>query len=911
MELKKHHKKESRRRFRKRKPDPAVLMLGGLHLEEKAALLSGKSEWETMDIPRLDIPSLVCSDGPNGVRRQIGAGDHLGLHDSLPATCFPTASALANSWDPALAEAVGRAIGTEAAAQGVDLLLAPGLNLKRSPLCGRNFEYFSEDPYLSGMLAAGFVRGVQSKGVSACLKHFAVNSQELRRMSMNAVVDARTLRELYLRGFELALEQSRPAAVMTSYNRVNGIYANESPFLLRTILRKTFGFHGIVVTDWGASNDHVRAVFAGSDLEMPGSGFDSARALTAAVRRGVLPERALDTCTLRMLRFALMMKRRRTIRPHTFEAEKHHALSARAAAESIVLLKNENDLLPLKPGNRVALIGAFGEHPRIQGTGSSGVNPTKVESLLELLQNEPGIRFAGYEEGYALNASDSAGEREERVRRAVALAGEADAVIYCFGLTERMESESLDRKDLKISEDQTALLHSLAAVNPHIVGVLFAGAPVEMEFEDDLEALLDAYLSGQAAASALADLLTGRKTPCGKLNESIPLRYADTPAVHCFPSPAVDAEYREGLFVGYRYHETIGQTVRHPFGFGLSYTTFSYRSLCISRSSVSFVIENTGDRPGAEIAQLYIGKADSRLIRPKRELKGFCKVFLRPGEQKRMKIPFDAMTFCVFDPYADAEISSDQEEQETGQYVEEPGIYQIEIGASSEDIRLWGEIRLLTQTGAVADAKAGTEAGTDAETSTETDAYAETEGRASALRPLTFPEPSGAFYACKARLPHYASGHVQSVTDEEFETLLGHARSRDVWRSELSENDTIGQLYYAKSASARMLGDFLIQSQEKKEARGEAADVDMQFLLSMPFRALAKLSHGQISMEMVRGIVRLVNGHPISGWLRIAAGYLRNLILNRQYQTRLSSYHSIRGRSGRRGFCGGERKFWK
>lgn len=453
-------------------------MIQKMTLEEKAAFLSGKGEWQTWDFERLGIPSMYCSDGPHGIRKQAGAGDHLGLNPSLPATCFPTAATMANSWDPELGEEIGKALGEEAEVQDVHVVLGPGLNIKRSPLCGRNFEYFSEDPYLAGKMAAGYVRGIQSKGRYACPKHFAVNSQELRRMAMNAVLDERTLREIYLTGFEIAVKEGGAKAIMTSYNQVNGTYSNENTHLLKDILRDEWGYDGIVITDWGGSNDHIKGVAAGSDLEMPTPGMDSARQIVKAVQEGRLSEEAVDACVDRLLEAVLTLTNEGAEgerKPEAFDTEAHHALARKAASESAVLLKNQDSILPLKPGTRVALIGDFAFEPRYQGAGSSMVNATKLDKMSELIK-EYDLTVVGMARGYMRTGeTDTVMEKE-----AVDLAQSADVVLYCFGLDELSESEGVDRTHMRIPQNQISLLEAVARVNENVVGVLSAGAAVEM-----------------------------------------------------------------------------------------------------------------------------------------------------------------------------------------------------------------------------------------------------------------------------------------------------------------------------------------------------------------------------------------------------------------------------------------------
>ena len=754
-------------------------MIKKMTLEEKAAFLSGKGEWQTWDFERLGIPSMYCSDGPHGIRKQAGAGDHLGLNPSLPATCFPTAATMANSWDPALGEEIGRALGEEARVQDVHVVLGPGLNIKRSPLCGRNFEYFSEDPYLAGKMAAGYVRGIQSKGRYACPKHFAVNSQELRRMAMNAVVDERTLREIYLTGFEIAVKEGGAKALMTSYNQVNGTYSNENTHLLKDILREEWGYEGIVITDWGGSNDHVKGVAAGSDLEMPTPGMDSARQIVKAVQENRIPEEAVDACVDRLLDAVLTLTGRQEEKPSEFDKEAHHALAKKAAAQSAVLLKNQEDILPLKPGTHVALIGDFAFEPRYQGAGSSMVNTIKLDKMSELIGGYD-LTVVGMARGYKRDGEvDTVLEKE-----AVDLAQSVDVVLYCFGLDELSESEGVDRTHMRIPQNQITLLEAMARVNENIVGILSAGAVVEMPWHTSLKALLHGYLYGQAGAGAMLDIISGKVNPSGRLNETYPVRYEDTPAFKYLPSEERNSEYREALYVGYRYYDTAKVRVLYPFGFGLSYTEFQYRDLTVNPEGAEFTLTNTGNRDGAEVAQLYIGMKDGKVFRPAKELKGFQKVFLKAGESRRVHIPFDDKTFRYWN------VRTDQWETERGTYT-------IMIGASCLDIRLRTETEI--------------EGTTD-----------------------TYP-----YYT--NRMPSYYSGLIGQVEDQEFQELLGYPIPSGKWNGDLTVNDAICQMYYAKSPAARFVYKKLTQMKKKSEDAGKP-DLNILFIYNMPFRAIAKMT---------------------------------------------------------------------
>lgn len=800
-------------------------LIAKMTLEEKAAFLSGKNTWQSRDIGRLGIPSIFCSDGPHGLRKQAGAGDHLGLNESLPATCFPTAATIANSWDEKLGEELGNALGEEASAQEVNVLLGPGLNIKRSPFCGRNFEYFSEDPYLAGKMAAAYVKGIQSQGTYACPKHFAVNSQELRRMAMNSVLDERTLREIYLTGFEIAVKEGKAKAIMTSYNEVNGVYANENKHLLQEILRDEWGFDGIVITDWGASNDHVKGVAAGSNLEMPAPGLDSAREIIQAIQDGTLAMEQLDANVDDMLDAVLVLSEAAKGKKHNFDELAHHELARKAASESAVLLKNAENILPFPAKSKVAVIGDFAIEPRYQGAGSSVVNPTYLETIEKNIGNYD-LQVVGIARGYRRTGEEDAALKKE----ALDLAEAADVVLYFFGLDELSESEGLDRNHMRIPQNQIDLLEALVQANANIVGVMSAGASVEMPWHYCCKAILHGYLNGQAGASAMLDLLTGRANPSGRLSETYPLRYEDTPAFRNFPSTERNSEYREGIYVGYRYYDTSKVRVLYPFGFGLSYTTFEYRDLNIDEDGVTFTLSNTGDYDGAEVAQMYIGMADGKEFRPAKELKGFAKAFLKAGESRKIRIPFDDKTFRYWNV-------------KTNQWEVEGGTYQIMVGASVADIRLTGNADV---------------AGTTEEYPYE-----------------------------KLELLSYYSGLVQQVEDDEFEKLLGYPIPSGKWTGELGLNDAICQMYYAKSSLARFIYQRLTSMKKKSEAKGKP-DLNILFIYNMPFRGIAKMTGGMVSMEMARGMVMVVNGHFFKGMKKIIGGFFANSKANKAYEAKLS-----------------------
>ena len=797
-------------------------ILQKLSLEQKCALLSGKNTWQTQDYPKQGVPAIWLSDGPNGLRKQAGAADHLGLNPSVPATCFPTAATMANSWDPALGEEVGRALGEETAANRVNVLLGPGLNVKRSPLCGRSFEYFSEDPYLSGKMAAAYVRGIQENGIAACPKHFAVNSQELRRMASNSVLDERTLRELYLTAFEIVVKEAHPKSIMSAYNKVNDVYANENHHLLVEILRKEWGFDGAVVTDWGGSNDHVEGVKNGSTLEMPSPGLGGARKLLKAVAEGSLTEQEIDLRVDELLELVLSTTAAVEKAPRSFDEKAHHELAQRAAAESIVLLKNEGGILPLKHGKKVALIGDFALTPRYQGAGSSMVNPTKVDSLKDAMEAAE-LDMVGYCAGYERSGKPNKAYLEE----AVSQAKMADVVILCIGLDESSESEGLDRTHIGIPAVQKQLLDAVTAVNPNVVAVVSAGSVIETDWVEQCKAVVHGYLGGQAGASAMLEVLTGWQNPCGKLAETIPLRYEDTPAARYFPGRKQNAEYREGLYVGYRYYETANKAVRYPFGYGLSYTTFAYSDLKVNADKVTFTLTNTGSVAGAEIAQLYVAKPDAMVFRPAKELKGFAKVFLKAGESKTVTTPLDDKTFRYWN------VATDSWEVEGGRY-------QLLVGANVQDIRLTADITL---------------PGTGA------------------------PDP----YVGKD-LAHYRTALVQEVPDAEFEALLGRPLPEET--TAIDRTMTLGELNHSRSPLCWLIAGVLTLLLRSGEKRGKP-NLNILFQYNMPLRGLAQMTGGIIGEETVDGLVMEAKGFWVIGILRALVGLLQNFVANSRYQAKL------------------------
>jgi beta-glucosidase len=777
-------------------------------LEEKASLMSGKDFWQTQDIARLGINSIFLADGPHGVRKQAKAADHLGLNPSIPATCFPTAATVANSWNAELGEKIGQYLGKEAVSQKVHVLLGPGVNMKRDPLCGRNFEYFSEDPYHAGKMAASYIRGIQSQGISACVKHFAANNQEERRMSIDTIVDERTLREIYLTAFEIAVHEGQTKTVMSSYNKLNGAYTNENVHLMRDILRDEWNFDGVVVTDWGGSHDRVAGLIAGNELEMPTTAGETNQEIIDAIQSGKLKEDVLDECVDRLL--TLIFTTEEAFQQQheiVFDQKAHHQVAQQAAEESIVLLKNEEHILPLKKGTKVAIIGDFAENPRYQGAGSSIVNPTILDHTLDCVKKSV-IEHVGYEPGF-----ERYGKRnKKKLERACALAKQADVVLLYIGLDEATEAEGLDRENMKIPENQIELLHTLAEVNPNIVVILSCGSAIEMPWIDKTKGLVHGYLSGQAGATAIFRVLTGEVNPSGKLAETYPLTYEDTPSYHHFPGKEVTVEYRESLYIGYRYYDTANVPVLFPFGYGLSYTTFEYGDIQVSKDQVTFSLTNTGNVAGKEIAQVYIGCQSDAIFRPKKELKGFKKVFLRAGEMKTVTIPLDDKAFRHFNV-------------KTNQWEIETATYDVMIGASSVDIRLSESLMI---------------EGTNA--------------------PIPYD---------KEKLPTYYEGKANNVNVEEFEQLLGRHVPVATWdRSKpLGYNDTIAQCQYAKGMAARLAFHCITFAHRflKRIGKRETANLIMMSVYHMPFRGIARLTGGMINMPMVDGLLLIANGHLFKG----------------------------------------------
>ncbi|MCJ7701347.1 MAG: glycoside hydrolase family 3 C-terminal domain-containing protein [Anaerolineales bacterium] len=649
-------------------------VISQMTLEEKAALCTGASPWTTTPIERLGVPEMIVSDGPHGVRRVLDLQSM--ANESLPATCFPTASCLASTWDVDLLRKMGEALAEECIALNVDILLGPGANMKRSPLGGRNFEYYSEDPYLAGEMAASLINGVQSRGVGTSLKHYAANNQEFQRFSISAEVDERTLREIYLPAFEKAVKQAKPWTVMCAYNKFNGEYCSEHHYLLTDILKNEWGFEGLVVSDWGAVHDRVASLKGGLDLEMPGPQDNRVQAVVEAVRSGELDEQILNESVRRILN--IIFKAQETPKAGVFDGEAHHSLARKIATEGMVLLKN-NGLLPLKGQQNIAVIGRSAEEAYFQGGGSSHINPTKVAIPFKELQKQAGEAELSYAAGYPTDGTF----RQDLINKAVGLAQSADVALLYIALPSFKESEGYDRRDLDLTEQQIALIRAVAEVQPDTVVILNNGAPVAMStWIDDVAAVLEAWMMGQAGGGAIADILFGKVNPSGKLGETFPIRLSDTPAHLNWPGGAGEVRYGEGLFIGYRYYDAKELPVLFPFGYGLSYTTFAYDNPKVSATTfrdvdgltVTLDVTNAGNETGKEIVQMYVHDQKSDLLRPQKELKGFAKVELQPGETKTVSFELDFRAFAYYHPRYQ-------------QWITEDGDFDILIGASAADIR--------------------------------------------------------------------------------------------------------------------------------------------------------------------------------------------------------------------------------
>jgi beta-glucosidase len=785
-------------------------------LEEKVAFCSGADFQSTRTIERHGIPPITMVDGPHGIRRQEASADHLGINKSVPSTCFPAACLAACSWDRDLLREMGAAIGEEARQEGVSVVLGPGLNIKRNPLCGRNFEYFSEDPFLAGELAASWIEGIQEKGIGACPKHFAANNQENERMCSNSLVDERTLREIYLPAFEKAVTRARPATLMCAYGRVNGVFCSDNAALLRRILREEWGFAGVIVTDWGAMNDRVMAFKAGLDLEMPGSrGFFDEEVIDA-VRGGRLPEERLDECVDRLLELARAAAAHR--RPdYRCDVEHHHELAGRIAASSAVLLKNVGNILPISRGTRVALIGALARDPRYQGAGSSHVNPTRLSSVIDGF-DALGLEY-DYFPGYALR-----GSMEDALQAdAVSGARRCDIAVLVAGLPEEYESEGFDRAGMAMPDSHNALIAHVAEANPNTVVVLVGGAPVEMPWLPGVKAVLNIYLAGQAVGRAVAELLAGVVNPSGKLAESYPVRYADVPSAGFYGAGGKQAQYREAIYVGYRYYDKVSKAVLFPFGHGLSYTRFAYEDLVVSTTElqtpyelrVSANVRNTGDADGAETVQVYVGDPQQPAFRPEKELKDFVKVFLKAGETRGVSFTLNARSFAIYDP-------------KVNDWTVPGGVYSILLGASSRDIRLRRDVHV----------------------------------HGLPVSPA------------RQSVPSWYVAPAGEVTQADFESLLGEkiepveARRKGEYTLECSFQDMKESFIVRRITKAieRTVG----RSYGGVDYGNPAFRMVMATTTSTPLRNLSQLSPDAMPIHITTGIVHLANGRYLKGLISLA-----------------------------------------
>lgn len=793
--------------------------------EEKAALCSGKDFWHFQALRKFGLEAINVTDGPHGLRKQKTQKESgTDMLQGIPAVCFPTASATSCSWDPELIQRMGVALGEECNAEGVSVLLGPGNNIKRSPLCGRNFEYFSEDPVLAGEMAAAWINGVQSQGVGASLKHFAANNQEARRMTVDSVVDERTLREIYLAGFERAVKKAQPWTVMNAYNRLNGTYCAENKWLLTDVLRDDWGFQGIVITDWGAENNIVDGLNAGQNIEMPSSDGLAPAKIVDGLIDGTLDEAVLDARVDEIL--DILFKGQKTKAAQPYDRAAHHALAREVATGSMVLLKNENNILPLDKNKTVAVIGEMAKAPRYQGAGSSLINPTQLDNVFdELLRQDIGFLYA---QGY-----DKTTDKTDLnlIREAVDTAKRCENVLLFIGLTDEFESEGFDRSHLDIPQSHINLLTAVSKANPNVIVVLAGGAPIRMQWIDSCKAVLHTFLTGQAGAGAAVDLLFGNANPSGKLSETYLCKLEDTPSFNNFPGSPVTVEYREGLYVGYRYFDKVNKDVLFPFGYGLSYTTFEYSGMKVSRKNikdtdtlkVTFKIKNTGDRAGAEVAQVYVADKDSTVYRPVKELKGFKKVYLEPGEEKSVSIELDKRAFAFWNTAI-------------GDWYVESGEFDILVGASSRDIRLQSTVKVASS------------------------------------------DPEAAIPDDKKNLPAYFAGDIMNVPDDQFEKLLG----RPIPNAKRDPNQPIdinSSLELAEGTPAGKVINSLLRTVIKSIAGGASNEGMMLAMATqIPIRCFVSMSMGVFSEDMAQALIDILNGKSaLIGIGKIVAGLAKTV----------------------------------
>ena len=794
-------------------------LISQLSLEEKAMLCSGKDYWHVHGVDRLQLKSIMVSDGPHGLRKHNDKKDKTDVMGSVPAVAFPTASLTACSWDEDLLYKMGQTLGEECLAEQVSVLLGPGINMKRSPVCGRNFEYFSEDPYLAGKIAAAFIKGVQSKGVGTSLKHYAANNQETRRMTVDTVADERTLREIYLAGFETAVKEAKPWTVMNAYNKLNGTYCAENDWLLNGVLRKDWGFDGVVVTDWGAENEIDKGIAAGQSLEMPGSNGLGAKKLVAAVNAGTLSEEALDARVDDII--DLLLKAQDALTECEYDKAAHHEIAREIAENSMVLMKNEDGILPLKEGASICLIGEMAQKPRYQGAGSSQINAKNVDCALDaMLKAGAGVVYCrGYDKSKDITDL-------RLLKEAVECAKHTDVAVVFIGLTEEYESEGFDRENLTIPRSHADLVNAVAAANKNTVVVLSGGAPIEMPWEPRVKAILNAYLGGEAGGEAVTNLLLGKVNPSGKLAETYPVKFSDNPSYYNFPGERTHVEYRESVYIGYRYYDTAKKEVKYPFGHGLSYTKFDYSGLKLSKKkikdtdtlTVTFKVKNVGGVPGAEIAQLYVKDAESTVFRPEKELKGFKKVFLAPGEEQTVTLTLDKRAFAYYNV-------------NIGDWHVESGKFEILVGASSRDIRLDAAVQVDSTAADVA-----------------------------------VPD-------LRAEAPAYYTADVHEITDEAFEALLGKPLPyRDEAPCRITVNSSLEEAQNTpagKKINAMLVGLFRALS------KGNPAQEKMMtaMALQIPIRCFISMSMGVFTEDMAAGLCQILNGEgTMKGLGKIVGG---------------------------------------
>ncbi len=784
--------------------DPREI-LAQMTLEEKAAMLDGADFWHMQGMEKYDIPSVTVCDGPHGLRKKDYSKKGISLSTSVPAISYPTAVTTACSWDPELLFEMGAALGKKCLKEEVGVLLGPGINMKRSPLCGRNFEYFSEDPVLAGEVAAGFINGVQSMGVGTSLKHFCANSQETRRMTCDSVVDERALREIYLTGFEIAVKKAKPWTVMNSYNKINGAHGSENKHTQIEVLRDDWGFDGVVVSDWGAVNDRVLGLNNGNDLEMPSSSGSGAAKIIEAVKAGTISEKTLNERVLNVLN--LIKKCADGAQPgYAYNDLDDQGFAKKVAAQSMVLLKN-NGILPLAKGKRIAVIGELARTPRYQGAGSSHIVPTQLDNALDEFK-KAGIAV-DFAPGYELKAK-KAKKNAAHLQEAVEAAKKNDIAVVFIGLTDDYEAEGYDRQHMNLPEAHDVLVREIVKANPNTVVVLSGGSPVEMPWNTEVAAVLNAYLGGQAGAGAIVDILTGAVNPCGKLAETYPMSYKDTPAINNYPGNPASVEYRESIYIGYRYYEKAGKAVRYPFGHGLSYTSFEYSDLTLDKSTmdendtltVRFTVKNTGDVAGAEIAQLYVADKESTIYRPVKELKGFKKVYLEAGEETTVTLTLEKRAFAFFNVLVN-------------DWCVESGAFDILVGASSADIRLCGTVNVTAKEIAVPD------------------------------------------YRMLA--PCYYTGDVQNVSEQHFVAVLG----RELPPTEKSKDRTLDLNDTFESSAHTKWGKRLFALLTALIPAGMAQAIAVQ----TPFRDFISMSGGVFSEDMAGGLLRILNGEK--GGVRI------------------------------------------